>query len=274
MSVRLICPVCGTELTQQPPSWRCTWGHSFDVARQGYVNLLTVQQKHSLHPGDTRLMVAARRDFLETGCYAPIAERLQALLRSYAPHAASILDVGCGEGYYLSRLQIAERWGIDISKDAVRFAAVRDRSAHFLTATAAHLPFAEGSFHALISMFALTVAPEFHRVLQPDGIFIQVLAGEKHLSGLKSLIYPTILEKPKTLHPELQGFALLHGETIEFDFSLDSQEMIQNLLSMTPHFWRISKEAAQRLSQTCQLSDRAQVVFNVYGRQGGENLIK
>ena len=189
--IQVICPVCGAALAPQGAAWRCVQGHCFDVARQGYVNLLTVTQKHSRHPGDTREMVAARRAFLDAGWYAPIAGALADLVRRFCPAAEAVLDAGCGEGYYLSQLGwIPERWGIDISRDAVRYAAARDRSAHWLTATAAHLPFADGGFDCVLSMFALTAGAEFFRVLRPGGIFVQVLAGQGHLPGLKSIIYP------------------------------------------------------------------------------------
>ena len=90
----LICPVCGDELVWQGNSCRCGQNHSFDVARQGYVNLLTNPNKHSKNPGDTREMVAARREFLDGGFYAPIAETLCGLGRQYAPAGTDILDVG------------------------------------------------------------------------------------------------------------------------------------------------------------------------------------
>ena len=173
--IQVICPVCGAALEPQGTAWRCVQGHCFDVARQGYVNLLTVTQKHSRHPGDTREMVAARRAFLDAGWYAPIAKTLTDLVRRFCPEAASVLDAGCGEGYYLSQLGwVPERWGIDISRDAVRYAAARDRGAHWLTATAAHLPFADGGFDCVLSMFALTAGAEFFRVLRPGGIFLIV----------------------------------------------------------------------------------------------------
>ena len=260
-------PVCGAPLTTGKPAWKCENNHSFDVARQGYVNLLPVTQKHSLHPGDTAAMIAARRDFLNAGYYTPIAQKLCALVATYAPEAESILDAGCGEGYYLSKLNAKERWGVDISKDAVRYAAVREKNAQFLAATAAHLPFPDASFDCVLSMFALTAVAEFARVLKDGGIFVQVLAGEKHLSALKSVIYPTLLEKEKNLHPQLDDFTLLREETLSFAFTLETREMVQKLLSMTPHVWRISKEGADALAQVSCLSDRAEVVFNVYGRQ-------
>lgn len=260
-----LCPVCGAPLTCAERAWQCENGHSFDVARQGYVNLLTVQQKHSLHPGDTREMVAARRAFLDAGHYAPIAQTLRTLLARHAPDARCVLDAGCGEGYYLSQLaDIPERWGIDISKDAVRFAAARDKSAHFLTASAAHLPFSDASFDCVMSMFAFTAAAEFARVLRPGGIFLQVTAGRGHLSALKKIIYPQIIEKDPVPTPVLEGFTLLARKELSFEFSLRDKKSIHDLLYMTPHVHRIGAVGAEALSQTTELKDRAEVVFHVY----------
>ena len=186
-----------------------------------------------------------------------------------------MLDAGCGEGYYLSQLGwVPERWGIDISRDAVRYAAARDRGAHWLTATAAHLPFADGGFDCVLSMFALTAGAEFFRVLRPGGIFVQVLAGQGHLPGLKSIIYPAHVEKEKTLHPALPGFGLLHTQTLRFSFSLPDAQSVHDLLYMTPHVWRITKRGAEALAQTAQLTDTAEVIFNIYGRQEAGNLLE
>lgn len=263
----VICPICAAPLLADGSALRCEAGHCFDRARQGYVNLLAVQQKHSLHPGDTREMVLARRSFLNAGFYQPIAQKLRDLTERFAPDAQSVLDVGCGEGYYLSHLMhIEERVGIDISKEAVRCAAGRDKQAQWYTATASHLPFSDGSFDCLLSMFSLTMEEEFARVLREKGVFIQVLAGETHLPALKQIIYPTILEKEKPI-PTPQGFELLHRECLEFDFALEDRERVTQLLSMTPHVWRISKDGADRLAQTQRLQERAQVRFSVYGKK-------
>lgn len=264
-----ICPVCGQPLSMGAAVWRCPAGHSFDVARQGYVNLLTVDRKHSRHPGDTKQMVAARRAFLSAGHYAPIA---RALCRILARHGGvqTVLDAGCGEGYYLGCVRQAfpraECWGVDVSKDAVRFAAAGCKDIGWLTATAAALPFSDGAFDTVLSMFALTVEEEFARVLQPGGIFVQVLAGEDHLMGLKQIIYPTIVRKDKELHPTYTALRLLESRTLEFDFSLTSSQQVRDLLAMTPHYWRVSKDGALRLAATQSLHDRAQVIFNVYTR--------
>lgn len=267
--MELLCPVCSLMLKKSDRLWRCEKNHSFDIARQGYVNLLTVDRKHARHPGDTKEQVAARKEFLDGGFYTPIAKTVAQLLDPLAPK--TVLDAGCGEGYYLTKLQEslphAEFAGIDISKDAVRFAAVRNKNALWLTGTAAALPFSNNSFDCVLSMFALTVEQEFARVLKDNGHYLQVIAGEDHLMGLKTIIYPEILRKEKNLHPDFAGFRLAETRTLAFSFTIDNNKQVQNLLSMTPHFWRISKDGAQRLRETETLTDTAQIIFNLYEKE-------
>ena len=267
--MELVCPVCGQALRRAERCWQCESRHSFDVARQGYVNLLTVDRKHTKHPGDTKEMVAARKAFLDAGYYKPIADKVAALAAPLQPMA--VLDAGCGEGYYLTQLQrylpLTEFAGLDISKDAVRFAAVRNKSALWLAGTAAALPFPAGTFDGVLSMFALTAEQEYARVLKPGGWYLQVIAGPEHLMGLKHIIYPEILRKEKVLHADLAGLRLERTETLEFSFTLEDHAQVQNLLSMTPHFWRISKDGAARLAAADRLTDTAQVIFNLYRKE-------
>ena len=261
--MQLICPLCGEVLNKTDHSYLCPNRHSFDIARQGYVNLLPVQQKRSLQPGDTKEQVQSRRAFLDGGFYAPIAEALCNLAKGYT---GPILDIGCGEGYYSSRLQEkmgTELIGLDISKEAVRFAAARYKSAQWLCASAARLPVSDNSVGLVTSLFALTIPEEFRRVLRPDGAYIQVLAAEDHLMGLKSIIYPELKHKEKDSVPEIPGFRLVESRALRFDFTVEGQQ-VQNLLSMTPHVYRISKEGAERLRQTQTLSDTASCVLTLY----------
>ena len=261
----LRCPICGQALKKQNNTYICASRHSFDIARQGYVNLLPVQQKRSLQPGDTREQVLSRREFLDGGFYAPIA---QALCDLACDHGCTgpVLDIGCGEGYYSTRLAGAlgcDLLGLDISKEAVRCAAGRHKGPLWLCASAAHLPVADHSMGLVTSLFALTIPEEFLRVLRPDGAFIQVLAAEDHLLGLKSIIYPELTHKPKQTVPEVPGFRLLESRPVRFSFTVEG-EQVQNLLSMTPHVYRISKEGADRLRQTQALTDTASCVLNLY----------
>ena len=263
--MEMICPVCGEKLNKADRSYVCPNRHSFDIARQGYVNLLTVSQKHSLNPGDTREQVLSRRAFLEAGFYEPILNTLIETARELGI-SGPILDVGCGEGYYSAQLAQAlnaELVGFDISKEAVRCAAAKYKGPTWLTATAAHIPVAEGSAELVTSLFALTLPEEFSRVLADNGCYFQVLACQDHLLGLKSIIYPELKFKEKDSVPELPGFTLQKSIPIRFTFTVEG-EQIQNLFSMTPHVFRIGKEGAERLKNTQTLTDTASCVLNVY----------
>lgn len=263
--MELCCPVCKEALQKQERSWQCKNRHSFDIARQGYANLLPVQQKRSLQPGDTREQVLSRRAFLDGGFYAPIADALCKLAKEFGC-VGPILDIGCGEGYYSTKLAQAlgaELTGIDISKEAVRCAAARYKNALWLCASAAHIPVKDHSAGLITSLFALTMPEEFKRVLRPEGAFIQVLAAEDHLLGLKSIIYPELTHKEKDSVPEIPGFRLEKSVALRFTFTVEG-EQVQNLLSMTPHVYRISKDGADRLRQTTTLTDTASCVLNLY----------
>lgn len=265
----LCCPLCGGSLTLEGRTLRCGKNHCFDLARQGYVNLLPVDRKRSRHPGDTRDMVAARKEFLDRGYYRPIADKLVETALPLLSGGGNVLDAGCGEGYYLSCLQaqaprVGQFVGVDISKDAVRYASVRNKDAWWLTASAAHLPLKSGSFRLVTSMFALAAPEEFRRVLSEGGYYLEVTAGREHLLGLKALIYSTLTEKAPLTAPDYPGFRLLREETLEFSFFLPDHADIQRLLSMTPHFWRITRAGAQRAEAAQTLSDTAQVLFRLY----------
>ena len=263
--MELICPICGSPLSKADRQWQCENHHSFDIARQGYVNLLPVQQKRSLQPGDTREQVLSRREFLEGGFYAPIVEALCSLATE-AGCSGPILDAGCGEGYYSTRLAESlgtDLIGLDISKEAVRCAAAKYKGPLWMCASAAHLPAADRSIGLLTSLFAVTLPEEFRRVLKEDGAFIQVLAAEDHLLGLKSIIYPELHHKEKNSVPTLPGFRLEKSLPVRFTFTVEGQQ-VQNLLSMTPHVYRISKAGADRLRQTFTLTDTASCVLNLY----------
>ena len=265
--MNLTCPICGEKLNKQERQYRCPRNHSFDIARQGHVNLLIVQQKHSKNPGDTREQVLSRREFLEEGHYAPICQTLIDTAKELNI-TGPVLDVGCGEGYYSSRLADAlgaELAGLDISKEAVRCAAAKYKGKLWMCATAAHIPVEDGSAQLLTSLFALTLPEEFARVLQPGGYYFQVLAAEDHLLGLKSVIYDSLHHKEKDTVPELPGFELVRSIPIRFDFTVEGQQ-VRNLFSMTPHVFRIGREGAERLKNTQTLSDTASCVLNVYRR--------
>ncbi len=187
-----VCPVDGRPLTQKEKSLQCDQKHVYDIAREGYCNLLLVQQKASLDPGDKKDMVAARRRFLDGGFFAPIAERLFKIVGEAATKGGDeallrIIDAGCGEGYYLHQLSKfaaasdypakLELAGCDISKWAVKAAAKRFPDIAWAVAGNKQLPFAPGSVDLIISMFGFPVWENFKAVQSNDGRVVLVDPG-------------------------------------------------------------------------------------------------
>src|SRR5690606_39275610 len=120
----LMCPVCREALALEGKTWRCkSNNHSYDIAKQGYVNLHVVQHKHSKNPGDTPESVQARRSFLSAGFYAPLQQAVVAKIREL--RIENLLDIGCGEGYYTNAMEAEaiQVVGVDIAKTAVQVAA-------------------------------------------------------------------------------------------------------------------------------------------------------
>lgn len=266
----LACPLDGEPLQRDGAAWRCAAGHSFDIARQGYINLLPVQSKRSRDPGDSKEMVAARHRFLDPGAgpcqpgpYQPIAAAVsRALLADLAPGAAaSCLDAGCGEGYYLRQLAAAagERHplallGLDISKWAVMAAAKQDKRANWVVASNANLPVRTGTLDRVLCMFGFPVHAEFARVLQPGGELLLVDAGPDHLRELREIIYPALKPERPANSRVPDGFAALPAETVRYRLELAGATQIADLLAMTPHLYRASAAGRARAAALSALT--------------------
>ncbi|WP_447527936.1 putative RNA methyltransferase [Vreelandella sp. TE19] len=252
----LACPLDGHPLTRHEGALRCPAGHSFDIAKQGHVNLLPVQQKRSTDPGDSKAMVAARQRFLSAGYYQGIADAVSAaVFEGVSNEPLRCLDAGCGEGYYLRALAASagevalERVGLDISKWAVLQAAKQSRGddkSGWLVGSNANLPLQDGTIDRLLCMFGFPVVPEFSRVLVPGGVWLQVEAGPDHLRELRDIIYPR-LKPEREGEPETPaGFNTRGVETIRYSVTLEDQSAIGDLLAMTPHLYRASVEGRTR----------------------------
>ncbi|MCK2126056.1 methyltransferase domain-containing protein [Thauera aromatica] len=268
----LACPLDGAPLQRDGAAWRCAAGHSFDIARQGYINLLPVQNKRSRDPGDSKEMVAARHRFLDPGSdtdpcppgpYQPLAAAVShALLAGLAPGAAaSCLDAGCGEGYYLRQLAAAagERHplallGLDISKWAVMAAAKQDKRANWVVGSNAGLPVQTGTLDRVLCMFGFPVHAEFARVLRPGGELLLVDAGPDHLRELREIIYPA-LKPERSANPRApDGFTALATENVRYPLQLAGAAQITDLLAMTPHLYRASAAGRARAAALSALT--------------------
>lgn len=265
----LTCPLDGLPLRLEGTSWRCDASHSFDVASQGYVNLLPVQNKRSLQPGDSKEMVAARKAFLEEGYFEPIAKELQRIIFEHATAPCACLDAGCGEGYYVRYLASCTPFpctfvGLDISKWAVRAAAVQSKNIRWLVASNAQLPLAHGCFDWVLSLFGFPVFESFAKVLKPQGSVLVVNALAGHLSELKAVIYPSIKEKHLGNRELPQGFTLARTHTLNYKVMLPTQEAIATLLAMTPHQYRAPAWGLERAKALKELEVTVEVEFSRY----------
>ncbi len=274
----LACPICRSPLATAANALRCGQGHSFDRAREGYYNLLVVQHKASLDPGDSREMVAARRRILDAGLYAPIAGRTCEIAARLVAGTGwsencSILDAGCGEGYYLDALAKSlsgaiKFAGIDISKWAIRAAAKRNTRVFWAVASNRHLPFAPASVDLILSMFGFPLWDAF-AILQPVGARVLLVdPGPDHLIELRSIIYPKVNPTASRSLDQaaLAGYHLDDEQRLRFQFELMSAVQIGDLLTMTPHDHRAPPAGREELAQLSQLSVTADVVFRTLRR--------
>lgn len=243
------CPVCQQPLDHRSNVWCCERGHQFDVAKEGYINLLPVNKKNSKDPGDNKEMMAARRLFLDSGHYQPLIDRILTLIEQFKLKPQCTVDVGCGEGYYTSRLHQHvghDLIGVDISRAAIRYAAKRYRDIQFTVASAFDLPLANGVADLVLRIFAPGSDYELARICADNGIVINVSAGPKHHFAVKELIY----EQPR-LHPvreaNLAGFKLLHEERLQWSMNLPAGDICGAFLQMTPYAWKFSEQQKNAL---------------------------
>ncbi len=239
----ILCPLCRTPLTRGAKVWSCERGHSFDVAREGYVNLLPVQHKNSRDPGDSADALIARREFLQAGHYQPLRE---AVVASLAPLGAqSVIDVGCGEGYYTSAFVAAvpDVIGLDIAKPAIQLAARRFRDITWLVGSAALLPVADASMDVVSSLFCPLHIAEMYRALRPGGHALVVTPAPAPLWSVRAGLFDEVRahEPDKFVEGFEAQFEYCGRQDLSCALKL-TQQTLKQLLLMTPYVWKARPE--------------------------------
>lgn len=262
----LTCPVCGDKLGLsdapllhiEANTAKCPKNHCFDISAKGYINLLLSQQKNVKDPGDSKEMVAARRDFLNSGAYEPL---LKGICKAAAELSASlpspvIADCGCGECYYTAGIydhlkecgKTPVVFGIDISKNALAAAKPRTKPRGITTAVASvfHMPVKNCSVDMATVVFAPFQTDELSRILKNDGIVITAIPAARHLQGLRDVLYdePHLNEvKPY----EIDGFEFLGKDEVSYTLEITEQEQLNALFMMTPYFYKTSPKDCNKL---------------------------
>ena len=281
----LRCPVCGRPLARTAADYRCANKHTFDVGRQGYVNLLMSHQKQSKEPGDSAEMIQSRRRFLTGGFYAPVADGLNTLVEEAVAarprgdaESFNVLDAGCGEGYYLKRLKDALGashprrrfgfYGLDISKPAIRAATHYDKSITWVVGSVTSLPLLDASLDVVENVFASSNFGEFARVLKDGGRLLLAYPGPRHLYSLRRAIYEQIIEHSTDdlLRRGAAHFSTLKTAHISYETEV-SGDAVRDLLTMTPYYWNISPETRLRVESLTRLPLEVDIAVSVLGRR-------
>ena len=267
------CPICQCALSFSTQRWHCQNNHSFDLAKEGYVNLMPVQHKHSKEPGDNQLMMQSRRVFLASGHYSQLSDAVNQIFLSNLPDTArNILDIGCGEGYYTSALathlknkQDIQTFGIDIAKGAVKSAAKCYKHVNFCVASSYRLPFMTNSIDGVLRIYAPSEGKELIRMTSDNAVLITVTPAPNHLKQLKALIYSDV-----KLHSDeievIDGFVLQHREQLSYVMELSKTERL-DLLQMTPFAWRANDQVRKQLSDIEHWHCDADFYISVYRKK-------
>ena len=266
----LCCPIDAAPLVIDELSLVCEHGHRFDVARQGYVNLLGPKDKRSKDPGDSKEMVSARAAFLNAEFYRPLADACLDVTLGYYSMVAdgriTLMDAGCGDGYYLHHVQenlpkdLRNRIslvGFDISKWAVQQSARRCDGTWFVGSNR-HIPMTDASVDLVFDMFGFPDYSSFRRILAPQGRLVRVTPGNRHLIQLREIIYPNI--KPRSERTEYpETVKVVSEKRITYEIILGSEDL-KYLMLMTPHMFRSTPERRQQALNHDELSLTVDVV--------------
>lgn len=241
MVIHLMCPVCQEKLILQHKTWKCIHGHSYDQAKQGYVNLHVVQHKHSKTPGDTSEAVAARRRFLSAGFYQKLQQKIVDVIK--ALNIQSAIDIGCGEGYYTQAMAqvIPDLIAVDIAKSAVQIAAKQDiqKQVNWVVGTGAVLPVQDQMVQLCSSFFSPLPKAEMLRVLQTQGYLLVATPAPQHLYAMREALFDQVNEhEPEKIITQLQPeFELIQQYFIGDELILNQQQL-KDLIAMTPYAYK------------------------------------
>ena len=258
------CPICRENLTLVESSLKCENRHSFDLAKFGYVNLVP-QIKQSANYDKENFQ--NRQQILEAGFYQAILEVVSDLL-SNSKNAKTILDIGCGEGFYSRKLQESHSektfYAFDISKDSVQIAAKSEPNwaVNWFVGDLARLPIKDASMDILLDIFSPANYGEFRRVLSKDGILIKVIPTKNHLKEIRQKVQDQLTNKDysnQDIKNHFQEhFTILSSQTASLTKTITADQL-QALLSMTPLLFHVDQSKID-WSQLTEITIEAEIL--------------
>ena len=258
------CPICQENLALIESSLKCNNRHSFDLAKFGYVNLAP-QIKQSANYDKENFQ--NRQQILEAGFYQAILEGISHLLAT-KPSAKTVLDIGCGEGFYSRKLQEAHPektfYAFDISKDSVQIAAKSEPNwtVNWFVGDLARLPIKDTSMDILLDIFSPANYGEFRRVLSKDGILIKVIPTENHLKEIRQMVQDQLTKKDysnQDIKEHFQEHFSIQSSQIASLTKPITAEQRQALLSMTPLLFHVNQSKID-WSQLTEITIEAEIL--------------
>ena len=234
----LKCPKCNEKLIKIDKSFKCINNHTYDIAKQGYVNLYL---KNKTNSGDNGLMVKARTAFLENDDY----DFMRQNVKDKIPYDSLYVDAGCGQGYYTKEFacNAKESYGIDLSKEAILYASKQDKKTQYVVGSLFNMPFYDESIDVVTSIFVPLGQEEIHRILKKEGTWIVVGPGPKHCLELKERLYDSVYEN-ELPEETIDGFEMVSREMIS---QKNYVEDIWSLLEMTPYRYKTDPKALETI---------------------------
>ncbi|HGL2528130.1 TPA: methyltransferase domain-containing protein [Streptococcus pneumoniae] len=258
------CPSCQENLTLLETNFKCCNRHSFDLAKFGYVNLAP-QIKQSANYDKENFQ--NRQQILEAGFYQAILDAVSDLLAS-SKTTTTILDIGCGEGFYSRKLQESHSektfYAFDISKDSVQIAAKSEPNwaVNWFVGDLARLPIKDANMDILLDIFSPANYGEFRRVLSKDGILIKVIPTENHLKEIRQRVQDQLTNKEysnQDIKEHFQEhFSILSSQTASLTKTITA-EQLQALLSMTPLLFHVDQSKID-WSQLTEITIEAEIL--------------
>ncbi|HGQ4044476.1 TPA: putative RNA methyltransferase [Streptococcus pneumoniae] len=258
------CPICQENLTLLETNFKCCNRHSFDLAKFGYVNLAP-QIKQSANYNKENFQ--NRQQILEAGFYQAILDAVSDLLAS-SKTTTTILDIGCGEGFYSRKLQESHSektfYAFDISKDSVQIAAKSEPNwaVNWFVGDLARLPIKDANMDILLDIFSPANYGEFRRVLSKDGILIKVIPTENHLKEIRQRVQDQLTNKEysnQDIKEHFQEhFTILSSQTASLTKTIIA-EQLQALLSMTPLLFHVDQSKID-WSQLTEITIEAEIL--------------
>lgn len=251
------CPVCNKNLLKDNNTYKCLDGHSFDINKKGYVNLLLANQARSNNPGDNKEMIDARTLFLNKGYYSKLREELYNVVNKYLDNNDVFCDLACGEGYYTHYIhkKLLEKnvisYGVDLSKFGISEATRKMRvenigNLNYSIGNLMYLPYVDESMNVVLNCFAPFFEKEFARIIKNNGYFIRVLPNERHMYELKKALYKEV-KLNENKETELSYFKLEEEMNLTYQENISSSEDLLHLFMMTPLYYKSNLDVLKKL---------------------------